>query len=134
MADIKPFRGYHYNQEKVENLKSVLSPPYDVISEEDREILHGMSPYNIVRLIGGKSMPDDDDQDNKYTRASNSFETWKKEEVLIRRRGGDVFSVALKTAPESPFDVQMLRYNAAHRGAENEIHQRVLECLANVSA
>ena len=60
MPEVRPFRGYHYSPSKVGDLKLVLSPPYDVISQEEREILHNMSPYNIVRIIGGKGSPDDD--------------------------------------------------------------------------
>lgn len=33
------------------------------------------------------------------------LDTAKKEEVIIKRRGGDVFSLSLKKTTQSPFDV-----------------------------
>lgn len=33
------------------------------------------------------------------------LDTAKKEEVLIKRRGGDVFSLSIKRTSKSPFDV-----------------------------
>jgi len=35
MALIAPFRGLRFNQDKIQNLEEVVTPPYDVISEED---------------------------------------------------------------------------------------------------
>jgi hypothetical protein len=36
----------------------------------------------------------------------------RKEEVVIRRRGGDTFSVTYKTGPASPFDVPAMKTRA----------------------
>ena len=33
------------------------------------------------------------------------LDTARREEVLIKRRGGDTFSITYKTIPKSPFDV-----------------------------
>ena len=38
--------------------------------------------------------------------------TARKEEVVIRRRGGDAFSVTYKTSPASPFDVPGIKTRA----------------------
>jgi uncharacterized protein (DUF1015 family) len=40
------------------------------------------SPYNLVRIILGKHLPDDGDHDNVYTRAATSFQDWRKSGVL----------------------------------------------------
>lgn len=40
------------------------------------------------------------------------LETARKEEVLIKRRGGDTFAVTFKTAPKSPFDVPAVKTRA----------------------
>ena len=37
---------------------------------------------------------------------SDLLDRARTEEVLIKRRGGDTFSVRLKQTPESPFDVE----------------------------
>ena len=39
MPVLKPFKAVHYNLKKVKDLKKVVSPPYDVISEEEQTIL-----------------------------------------------------------------------------------------------
>jgi len=38
-------------------------------------------------------------------RLAEVLDTAKKEEVLIKRRGGDVFSLRVKKTSKSPFDV-----------------------------
>ncbi|WP_246798726.1 DUF1015 domain-containing protein [Deferribacter autotrophicus] len=73
---VKPFKGVRYNLEKT-LLKQVLAPPYDVISEEQKEILKLKSPYNVVRLI----LPDGE---NKYEEAARLYNEWKKEGILIK--------------------------------------------------
>ena len=91
MPEIQPFRGYHYNPDKVGNLKLVLSPPYDVISKEDKEILSNLSPYNIVRIINGEDLPEDNETENKYTRAAHLYDSWKKEGVLVHHKHHHIY-------------------------------------------
>ncbi len=78
MAIIKPFRGIHYNPKKV-SVPDVMSPPYDIISEDLREFLYQKSPYNIVRIDYGK----DSKEPDKYTLARQYLENWLNEEILI---------------------------------------------------
>jgi len=40
---------------------------------------------------------------------SKVLEIARKEEVIIKRRGGEIFSLVLKKMPKSPFDVQGLK-------------------------
>ena len=51
-----------------------------------------------------------------YSQARQHFaevlDTAKKEEVLIRRKGGDVFAVALQKPMKSPFDVPGVKTHA----------------------
>jgi len=83
MVKISPMQGIMYNTEKV-NMDNVTAPPYDVISSFEQEELYNNSPYNVVRLILGKITPQDNDQNNKYTRAAKDFNNWQKENVLIK--------------------------------------------------
>lgn len=76
MVTVKPFRGVRYNLEKA-LLKHVVSPPYDVISEEEKESFKTKSPYNVVRLI----LPDGKD---KYNNAGKIYNQWKSEKVLVK--------------------------------------------------
>ncbi|MFW6237709.1 MAG: DUF1015 domain-containing protein [Halanaerobiales bacterium] len=76
MAEIYPFKGYRYNSEKVD-VNDVVSQPYDKIDEELQEDYYNRSPYNIVRIILGKT-------ENRYSRAAEDFANWKKKGVLCR--------------------------------------------------
>ena len=84
MATILPFKGLRYNPEKIKDISKVITPPYDVISEEERDGYYELHPNNIIRLILGKSSPDDDQSNNKYTRSAEFFDTWRREEILTR--------------------------------------------------
>ncbi|MGR3310927.1 MAG: DUF1015 domain-containing protein [Candidatus Brocadiales bacterium] len=79
-----PFRGIRYNLEPIEDLSKALTPPYDVISPQDRERYYELHPYNIIRLILGKDLPDDNEQVNKYTRAARFLNNWLREGILRR--------------------------------------------------
>jgi hypothetical protein len=49
--------------------------------------------------------------------------TARKEEVVIRRRGGDAFSVTCKTSPASPFDVPAIKTGATTGDILNAIRE-----------
>ena len=83
MANIFPFRGIFYNQERVEDVSLVTTPPYDVISEKEQDKYYKMHEYNIVRLILGKENREDGPQDNRYTRAACFLGKWLDENVLV---------------------------------------------------
>ena len=87
MAEIAPFRGTRYDPSAVDDLSLVVAPPYDVITEADREALEAASPYNVVRLILGRDEPGDDERSNKYTRARGLLEAWRAAGVLREDAG-----------------------------------------------
>lgn len=76
MAEIKPFRGYIYNPNKVD-YQDITSPPYDVISTEFQQRLYDKHPYNAIRLELPK-------EENKYAVAAERWRDWKKDEILIQ--------------------------------------------------
>ena len=84
MVEVSPFKGIIYNNKKIEKLDNVMSPPYDIISEEMQDELYKKHPNNFVRLILGKIDPNDNDNENRYTRAKKLFEQWNKEQILIQ--------------------------------------------------
>ncbi|OGX07611.1 MAG: hypothetical protein A2Y06_07155 [Omnitrophica WOR_2 bacterium GWA2_37_7] len=84
MSNIKPFKAVHYNLEKIEDISKVVCPPYDVISEEEQDILHDLSPYNFTHIDLGKDQEGDNDKNNKYTRAKDIFAAWLKEGVMVQ--------------------------------------------------
>ncbi len=82
MAEIRPFKGVRYNKTKVDDISKVISPPYDIISGAEQKELYALSPYNIVRLILNKSYPEDNENNNRYTRAGRLFREWLQEGIL----------------------------------------------------
>lgn len=83
MVEISPFKGITYNKEKIEKLDNVMSPPYDIISEEMQNELYEKHPNNFVRLILGKQFSTDTEKNNRYTRAKELFDQWQKQGMLI---------------------------------------------------
>ncbi len=82
MAVIRPFKGIRFNREKVNDPGRVITPPYDVIDRPEQERLHQLSPYNIIRLEYGKIYPDDNEIENRYSRAAETLNLWLKNEIL----------------------------------------------------
>lgn len=80
MAEISPFRGLLYDPSAVGDLGQVVCPPYDVISEPEREALEERSPYNIVRLVLPQPAPDNGS--DKYTKARALLDAWEAAGVL----------------------------------------------------
>ena len=84
MADVRPLRGIRYNPEHI-RLGGVLAPPYDVLSDADREELYGRDLRNIVRIDSGLAYPDDVPGSNDvYTRAAGHLAAWLKLGILLR--------------------------------------------------
>lgn len=84
MAKIVPFRGILYNREKIQDLGDVVAPPYDVISERQRQEYFDRHPQNVIRLILSKADPQDTEHNNRYTRAAEFFRGWLNEEMLVQ--------------------------------------------------
>ena len=91
MTYIKPFKGFHYNKEKVEDLGKVLCPPYDVISPEEQNFYHALHPYNFIQLILGKDKETDSKSDNKYTRALKTYEEWIQKGILTEDKEPGIY-------------------------------------------
>jgi uncharacterized protein (DUF1015 family) len=81
MANIYPFRSLQYAVEKVP-IDKVVTQPYDKISIEMQERYYAAHPNNIVRIVYGKSFPDDTPSRNVYTRAANYLKDWRESGTL----------------------------------------------------
>jgi uncharacterized protein (DUF1015 family) len=82
MADVVPFHGLRFDESRAGPLADLISPPYDVISDRDREALYARSPYNVVRIEEGVEEPGDTAVSSKYTRAKAALEDWTGKGVL----------------------------------------------------
>lgn len=80
MLSVHPFRGFRYDPAKVGNLDQCITPPYDVISPEERARLAASSPYNLVHLI----LPEAARGEDKYAAAGMLIEEWIAAGVLVQ--------------------------------------------------
>jgi uncharacterized protein (DUF1015 family) len=115
MAKIVPFRGIVYNQAKAGNIADLVCPPYDIISPAEQQDLYRKSPNNVVRLEFGLTSPADNEEDNRYSRASAVLEDWLRSDVL--RQG-----------PEPAFYIYEMEYKAG--GSARKL--RGLICLVRI--
>lgn len=95
MAIIAPFKGLTYNFNRFKDLSTLITPPYDVISEEEQEAYYEKDPYNVIRLVLGKKMKGDTDLDNRYTRAADLLERWRKDDILVRNHEPGLYYTSL---------------------------------------
>ncbi len=78
MQDIKGFRGFCFDPAVTGNLDAVITPPYDVISDEERDALAARSPHNMVHVL----LPREGEGRTRYERAADTFERWIDEGAL----------------------------------------------------
>jgi uncharacterized protein (DUF1015 family) len=80
MAEIAPLTPLRYALGKNPGaLASLVAPPYDVISSEQRAELAARDPHNVVRLI----LPEGEG-DSKYGNAATVLDEWLRTNVLVR--------------------------------------------------
>ncbi len=82
MVDVRPFRGVRYNTRSAGDLSTLLCPPFDVISEAEREGLYAGSPFNVIRLEWGRDEPGDTPGNDWYARAAALQAEWLASGVL----------------------------------------------------
>jgi uncharacterized protein (DUF1015 family) len=83
MAEIFPFRAYRYNNTLVDPAK-VLTQPYDKITPAMADKYAAASPYNLIPVEKGKSLPSDTPADNVYTRAAKALDEWIRGKVIVQ--------------------------------------------------
>ncbi len=76
MAVIKAFKGMRYSKNAGE-IKELCCPPYDIISDSQREEYLKKNPNNIIRLELPKG-------ENPYNNASNILKMWQENGILIK--------------------------------------------------
>jgi uncharacterized protein (DUF1015 family) len=80
MAAIAPLTPLRYDLSRLSGgLGSVVAPPYDVISADERAQLAAREPHNVVRLI----LPEGEG-DAKYANAAQIVAAWREEKLLVR--------------------------------------------------
>jgi uncharacterized protein (DUF1015 family) len=93
MAEIRPFRAYRYDTDRVA-LKDVLTQPYDKITPEMQERYYAASPYNLIAIEKGRPAPGDTPEDNVYTRAAARLEEWIGAKILVQDQAPSIYVYA----------------------------------------
>src|SRR6201997_3020333 len=93
MAEIRPFRAYRYDTNRVA-LKDVLTQPYDKITPEMQERYYAASPYNLIAIEKGKPAPGDTPENNVYTRAAAKLEEWIAAKILVQDQAPSIYVYA----------------------------------------
>jgi uncharacterized protein (DUF1015 family) len=83
MAAIFPFQAYRYNAARVEPVK-VLTQPYDKITPAMAEKYAAASPYNLIPVEKGKTLPEDSPSNNVYTRAAKLLDEWIQAGIIVK--------------------------------------------------
>ncbi len=76
MATIRPFRALRYDEAVAGPLASLVAPPYDVISAEQRVDYLARSPHNVVHL----TLPDSEEQ------AARDLADWRESGALVEEQ------------------------------------------------
>src|SRR5215210_5586670 len=77
VAEVKPFRAVRYD-EGAGSLDTLVAPPYDVISSQEREELAARNPRNVVHL----TLPDSEAQ------AGRLWGEWRTDGTLLEEEPG----------------------------------------------
>jgi uncharacterized protein (DUF1015 family) len=77
MAVIAPFRAFRFDLARCGDPAALVAPPYDVISEEERQVLEKRHERNIVHLDLPRG-----EGDERYSRARAALDRWIAEGTL----------------------------------------------------
>jgi uncharacterized protein (DUF1015 family) len=108
VPDIRPFRGLRYAPDVVGDLADVVSPPYDVISADQRRRLVERHPANVVAI----ELPVEeagDEPDDRYRRAARTFAGWRSDGTLRKDPRPAVYVYEQTYAVPGSGDVRMQR-------------------------
>ena len=77
MAEIRPFRALRFQTKNAGDISLLTCPPYDIISEEQRQAFLKTNPHNIIRLELPKG-------ENPYEEAGETLRDWIDQGILKR--------------------------------------------------
>ncbi len=100
MATVLPLKGILYNPEKIADSAQVTTPPYDVISPDEQAAFYNRHPYNVIRLILGRTKATDTASDNSHTRSASYYRQWMSEGILNREEQPALYLKAITYAHE----------------------------------
>lgn len=91
MAVIKPFKGLLYSKDKINDISSVVSPPYDVLTEDDIRRYEGKNKFNVVRLIQSRNGVMGARKLDRYEMASEYLHNWRANNILVEDKISSIY-------------------------------------------
>ena len=76
---ILPFKAFFYNQDEIETMADVITPPYDVIAKDLQDELLSRHTYNFCHLDLPRETGDD-----RYQLAKSIMADWQEQKVLVQ--------------------------------------------------
>lgn len=97
MPRLEPFRGLRYDLARVV-LDDVISPPYDIIDEDERARLAARSRYNSVLI----ELPTADQSGglDRYQHAAALLDAWERDEILLRDEDASLYAYRMTFTDE----------------------------------
>lgn len=83
MAKILPFTGLRYTKALQTAINRLVTPPYDIISEQEQKSFYRAHQRNIIRLEYGITKSTDTAKNNRYTRAKKILQEWLDAKILV---------------------------------------------------
>ena len=80
MAQVKSFKALRYTD--TQNMKNLVTPPYDIISDSEQENFYNVDENNVIRLEYGKIFDTDTPENNRYRWAGETLKKWLHSGVL----------------------------------------------------
>lgn len=81
MATVRPFRGLRFTPD-AGPLADLVAPPYDVLSQEERDAYAAKNDHNVVELTLPQGNPDDRSKFVKYAKSAALLAEWRRSGIL----------------------------------------------------
>lgn len=79
MAKVVPFQALRFNFTKSGIAEGVISPPYDIVSDQEQDLLESRNPYNIIRLERPRG-------NDCYRMAAECLKDWIGQGILCKEK------------------------------------------------
>ncbi len=83
MARVRPFAAWRYASATTD-ITPLTAPPYDVISDDQREALLACDPHNVVGLELPAGPLDVHEPGNRYETGAETWDAWRRDGIIER--------------------------------------------------
>ena len=90
--EIHPFRGWRYSTGPEGDVTSFIAPPYDVLTQRDKDDLLARSDRNIVAVDLPHVPPNELGPDEAYQQAASTMDDWRCSGVLLQEPSPAIYA------------------------------------------